>query len=271
MPYKCKAVRLTQPAQQGSVPEPEVLADAITDRLFLIREGVYRIQLMVGNMYSESGAGGFDKSSFARWLAGALRDLLPLTAPRTAKQCSVPEEWPCVIREAADEIADYDIGRPDLHSTLYMIADKLTTTPQPAKQGSVPEVESALRDLVAIVRIHCDATGSNFAWAEVEHAQEALSKLDSPLACPGCDTEVADQSHPEGLCDDCKTLKAEIYQRSLAMATAPQAGGDGWRVASSITGSLPKEGYNECDWCGETYPDAMLQNETQAGDAICDE
>lgn len=27
---------------------------------------------------------------------------------------------------------------------------------------------------------------------------------------------------------------------------------------------------DECDWCGETYPNENLNNETQAGDAICD-
>lgn len=25
-----------------------------------------------------------------------------------------------------------------------------------------------------------------------------------------------------------------------------------------------------CDWCGEEYPDDMMQNETQSGDALCD-
>lgn len=42
--------------------------------------------------------------------------------------------------------------------------------------------------------------------------------------------------------------------------------GDGTAQASDS----PVRQLTECDWCGEEFPDDLLQNETQSGDAICD-
>ncbi len=37
-------------------------------------------------------------------------------------------------------------------------------------------MEEALRELTSIVKIHSEATNNNFAWAEIECAEEALKK-----------------------------------------------------------------------------------------------
>lgn len=37
------------------------------------------------------------------------------------------------------------------------------------------EVAEALKELISIVEIHSRATGSNFAWAEIDAAREALN------------------------------------------------------------------------------------------------
>jgi hypothetical protein len=50
---------------------------------------------------------------------------------------------------------------------------KLYTHPNPA---DVQELVEALRQLCSIVEIHQDATGNNFAWAELPDAFEALAK-----------------------------------------------------------------------------------------------
>ena len=52
-------------------------------------------------------------------------------------------------------------GRPD------------STATQTANQ--IKHLKSALKELVSIVEIHSKATGSSFAWAEIEEAQKALS------------------------------------------------------------------------------------------------
>ncbi len=37
-------------------------------------------------------------------------------------------------------------------------------------------LRDALRDLISIVEIHINATGSNFAWAELDEARAALAE-----------------------------------------------------------------------------------------------
>ncbi len=39
-------------------------------------------------------------------------------------------------------------------------------------------LQDALRELISIVEIHTNATGNNFAWAELEEARMALDEQD---------------------------------------------------------------------------------------------
>ena len=41
--------------------------------------------------------------------------------------------------------------------------------------NQIKHLKDTLRELVAIVKIHRDCTGNNFAWAELEEAEIALS------------------------------------------------------------------------------------------------
>jgi hypothetical protein len=42
--------------------------------------------------------------------------------------------------------------------------------------AAAPELLEALKELLGIVRIHSEATNNNFAWAEVEYAEEVIAK-----------------------------------------------------------------------------------------------
>ena len=44
--------------------------------------------------------------------------------------------------------------------------------------NQIKHLKQCLKDMVQITEIHQDATGNNFAWAEIECAKEALSVTD---------------------------------------------------------------------------------------------
>jgi hypothetical protein len=42
--------------------------------------------------------------------------------------------------------------------------------------NQIKHLKESLRDLVSIAKIHSEATGNNFAWAELEEAEKALNQ-----------------------------------------------------------------------------------------------
>ena len=42
--------------------------------------------------------------------------------------------------------------------------------------NQIKHLKDCLRELVSITKIHSDATGNNFAWAELEESEKALSQ-----------------------------------------------------------------------------------------------
>jgi hypothetical protein len=55
----------------------------------------------------------------------------------------------------------------------FMGIDRLVTALR-AERQHVAELEGALLELISIVEIHSKATKSNFAWAELSGAKDAL-------------------------------------------------------------------------------------------------
>lgn len=47
--------------------------------------------------------------------------------------------------------------------------------------NQIKHLKSVLKDLIYIVEIHQDATGSNFAWAELPEAMKAIPDIDGEL------------------------------------------------------------------------------------------
>ena len=67
--------------------------------------------------------------------------------------------------------------RRDRESTLRAISSSDTSLASEAA-NQIKHLKQCLKDMVQITEIHQDATGNNFAWAEIECAKEALSVTD---------------------------------------------------------------------------------------------
>lgn len=69
--------------------------------------------------------------------------------------------------------------------------------------------------------------------------------------------------------DDCVM---QIRQAARKLRNGFFEKGEAWMIAEKLDGLADSvDPLNNCDWCGEEYPDSMLMNETQAGDAICND
>lgn len=126
-------------------------------------------------------------------------DLL-YTHPQPAQQGSVPAADIEKIREAANELADYDIGTEDLVPELFAVADRLEALTQPeVRQERVPEGWKLLP-------VH--ATADMVRRGKRAHGEEFLFHEDP-------------ESNIQG-----------IWKAMLAIApelpTTPQPEGDGW-------------------------------------------
>jgi hypothetical protein len=62
-----------------------------------------------------------------------------------------------------------NLGILECNSLIVTLKGSAPGTPE-----APAEIEKALRELMSIVRIHSDATDENFAWAEMQYAEEVL-------------------------------------------------------------------------------------------------
>ena len=64
--------------------------------------------------------------------------------------------------------------RRDMESLNRSIGEGRTDSTATQTANQIKHLKSALRELISIVEIHSEATGSNFAWAELEESRKAL-------------------------------------------------------------------------------------------------
>lgn len=63
----------------------------------------------------------------------------------------------------------------------------------------------------------------------------------------------------------------EFLRKERAAGYEYFCGCDNRKPNGMCAGHEKKHDLGLCDWCGDRYPNDLLQNETGAGDAICDE